>query len=154
MDALGVEAVDRLVEHERVRVAEQRRRDPEPLPHAERERPGPLAGDLLQPDQLDHLIHAGARDPVRLRERQQVVDGAERPGWIERASSSAPTRCSGEGRSRYRAPSIVTSPELGASSPTIIRIVVDFPAPFGPRKPVTTPGRTVNESPSTAVFAP
>ena len=49
---------------------------------------------------------------------------------------------------------MVTSPELGASSPTIIRIVVDLPAPLGPRNPVTTPGRTVNESPSTAVFAP
>jgi hypothetical protein len=34
----------------------------------------------------------------------------------------------------------VTSPELGASSSRIKRIVVDFPDPFGPRKPVTTPG--------------
>jgi hypothetical protein len=36
----------------------------------------------------------------------------------------------------------------------IIRMVVDLPAPFGPRKPVTMPGRTVNVSPSTAVLAP
>jgi len=33
-------------------------------------------------------------------------------------------------------------------------MVVDLPAPFGPRKPVTCPGRTVNETPSTAVVLP
>src|SRR5690349_1641216 len=35
-----------------------------------------------------------------------------------------------------------------------MRIVVDLPAPFGPRKPVTTPGRTVNVRWSTAVLSP
>jgi hypothetical protein len=35
-----------------------------------------------------------------------------------------------------------------------MRIVVDLPAPFGPRKPVTMPGRTVNESSSTASVSP
>jgi DNA-binding response OmpR family regulator len=34
------------------------------------------------------------------------------------------------------------------------RIVVDLPAPFGPTKPVTRPGRTVNVMPSSAVVAP
>ena len=33
------------------------------------------------------------------------------------------------------------------------RIVVDLPAPLGPRNPVTTPGRTVNVTWSTAVTA-
>jgi hypothetical protein len=32
---------------------------------------------------------------------------------------------------------MVTVPADGASNPTIIRMVVDFPLPFGPRKPVT-----------------
>jgi hypothetical protein len=32
----------------------------------------------------------------------------------------------------------------------IMRIVVDLPAPFGPRKPVTVPGRTSKVRPSTA----
>jgi hypothetical protein len=45
-------------------------------------------------------------------------------------------------------------PAVGASSPTIIRIVVDFPAPLGPRKPVTIPGRTVKVTSSTATFSP
>ena len=33
-------------------------------------------------------------------------------------------------------------------------MVVDFPAPFGPRKPVTCPGCTSKESPSTATVEP
>lgn len=36
----------------------------------------------------------------------------------------------------------------------IIRIVVDFPAPLGPRKPVTVPGAMVRSIPSTAIFLP
>ena len=35
-----------------------------------------------------------------------------------------------------------------------MRIVVDLPAPLGPRNPVTMPGRTVKLSPSTAVWCP
>jgi hypothetical protein len=33
-------------------------------------------------------------------------------------------------------------------------MVVDLPAPFGPRKPVTRPGRAVKETSSTAVNPP
>jgi hypothetical protein len=36
-------------------------------------------------------------------------------------------------------------------SATIIRMVVDFPAPFGPTKPVTRPSATVKVRSSTAV---
>ncbi len=35
-----------------------------------------------------------------------------------------------------------------------MRMVVDLPAPLGPRKPVTTPGTTSNDRSSTAVKAP
>src|SRR5882672_9039204 len=38
--------------------------------------------------------------------------------------------------------------------PVIMRMVVDLPAPFGPRKPSTSPRSTVNEISSTARFAP
>src|SRR5262249_24696062 len=50
--------------------------------------------------------------------------------------------------------SMRTVPEVGRSSPRIIRIVVDLPAPFGPRNPVTTPGFTWKSIPSTAVLSP
>ena len=46
---------------------------------------------------------------------------------------------------------MVAVPDVGTVSPTITRIVVDFPAPFGPRNPVTRPGWAVKETSSTAV---
>jgi hypothetical protein len=44
----------------------------------------------------------------------------------------------------------ITDPLVGASSPRISRMVVDFPAPFGPRNPVTVPGCTTKLRFSTA----
>ena len=49
---------------------------------------------------------------------------------------------------------MVTSPEVGGVSPTITRMVVDLPAPLGPRKPVTRPGLAVKVTSSTAVKRP
>jgi hypothetical protein len=51
-------------------------------------------------------------------------------------------------------PLIRVSPAVGVTSPRIIRSVVVFPEPFGPRNPVTAPGSTENVSPSTAWTAP
>lgn len=49
---------------------------------------------------------------------------------------------------------MVVDPLSGGVNPTIIRMLVDLPAPFGPRNPVTRPDRAVNETSSTAVKAP
>ena len=49
---------------------------------------------------------------------------------------------------------MVALPASGRVSPTMIRKVVDFPAPFGPRKPVTRPGRAVKLTSSTARVVP
>src|SRR5688500_13743095 len=46
---------------------------------------------------------------------------------------------------------MLAEPDVGAVRPTMTRIVVDLPAPFGPRKPVTRPGWAVKETLSTAV---
>ena len=43
---------------------------------------------------------------------------------------------------------------VGAASPSSIRSVVVFPAPFGPRKPVIVPASSANESSSTASTLP
>src|SRR5581483_7915454 len=51
-------------------------------------------------------------------------------------------------------PPTVTLPEVGGMKPVIMRMVVDLPAPFGPRKPSTSPRSTRNEMPSTARFGP
>ncbi|GMA96436.1 hypothetical protein GCM10025881_32600 [Pseudolysinimonas kribbensis] len=72
-DALGVEAVHRLVEDERLRVAEERGGDAEPLAHAEREAADPAARDALQPGERDDLVDPPRADPVRRRHRAQVL---------------------------------------------------------------------------------
>ena len=79
-DALGVEPVRGLVEDQQLRVAEQRRREPEPLAHAERvgARRGGAAASV-EVDELQHLVHARVRETGREREREQVV-AAGAPG--------------------------------------------------------------------------
>lgn len=79
---------------------------------------------------------------------------ARRSGTGPAPSSSAPTVRNGWLRSRYRFPSINAVPLVGASRPSRTRSVLDLPAPFGPRKPVTRPGRAVKLTSSTAVVRP
>ena len=45
-------------------------------------------------------------------------------------------------------------PEVGASRPVSILMVVDLPAPLGPRKPKNWPGATERLTPETAVKSP
>src|SRR5579885_2873730 len=51
-------------------------------------------------------------------------------------------------------PQITAVPALGARNPAIIFIVVDLPAPLGPRKPSTSPFGTANDTSSTAAIGP
>src|SRR6267378_3742178 len=51
-------------------------------------------------------------------------------------------------------PHTETLPALGGMKPVIMRIVVDLPAPLGPRNPSTSPLPTSKETPSTARFGP
>src|SRR6202007_71236 len=51
-------------------------------------------------------------------------------------------------------PPTVMVPTEGGMKPVIIRMEVDFPAPFGPRKPRTSPRSTENETLLTASFGP
>jgi hypothetical protein len=71
-DALGVQAVHRLVQHEDVGVAEQRPRDAEALSHAEGEAAHAVVGDALDADELDDLVHPRPGQAVALREGEQV----------------------------------------------------------------------------------
>src|SRR5579859_3423072 len=52
------------------------------------------------------------------------------------------------------APQTTAVPELGARKPVIIFMVVDLPAPLGPRKPNTSPRFTERETSSTARIGP
>ncbi len=74
-DALGIEPVDRLVEHQHAGITEQCGRDTQPLAHAQRERVGALAGDPGQADPLEHCPDPEPRNAVALRQDKQVVVG-------------------------------------------------------------------------------
>ena len=51
-------------------------------------------------------------------------------------------------------PHTLILPQVGGMKPVIMRMVVDLPAPLGPRKPTTSPLLTSKETSSTASFAP
>ena len=72
-DALGVEAVGRLVEDEHLRVAQHRGSEAEALAHAHRVAAGPLARGGGEADQLEHLVDPGVADARGVGEHPQVV---------------------------------------------------------------------------------
>src|SRR5260370_39273617 len=51
-------------------------------------------------------------------------------------------------------PPTLARPEVGGSNPHRMRIVVDLPAPLGPRNPKISPRFTSSETRSTAVKSP
>ena len=81
LDALGVQAVGRLVEDQHRGVAEQRGGQGEPLPHAEGVAPGPAVAGVGQPDLDEHLVGARQREPGGAAVDPQVV--AARAGGVE-----------------------------------------------------------------------
>ena len=72
-DALGIEAVDRLIEDQDFRVTEQRRSDTEALPHTERERARPAMRRLGQTNHLEHLVDTSSRQRIRVGKPDEVV---------------------------------------------------------------------------------
>jgi hypothetical protein len=89
-DALDVQAVHRLVEDDGGGVAEQRRRDAQPLPHAEGEPARPPARHRAQADGVDDLIDPGPADAGGLGEREQMVVGAA--GRVDRPRVQHPAQ--------------------------------------------------------------
>ena len=93
-DALGVHAVERLVEQQHRGVAEHGRGHPEPLPHAQGVAARPAAGDRGEPGELEDLADAGRRKALGGREPPQVAAGVW-PGCRALASRSDPACRSG-----------------------------------------------------------
>ena len=65
-----------------------------------------------------------------------------------------PTSKAGFFSVRYGFPLMVAAPLVGTARPTRQRMLVDLPAPLGPRKPLMVPGATSKLMPSTAVKVP
>ena len=79
-----------------VRVAEQRRRRcPSRWPMPSENWPARLSRDVVQADQVDHLVAPGASGSRASARARAGGCRRERPVCTERASSSAPTSCSG-----------------------------------------------------------
>src|SRR5205823_7141349 len=81
-DAFGVESVDRLVEQQDPRIAEQGRGDAETLGHPRREPTGSLVAHRCEPDEVENGRHARAIDRVGRREGEQMILRAS--AWMER----------------------------------------------------------------------
>ena len=134
-------------------IPEQGRRDAETLGHAEGEGPRLPPGHVAEPDEVEYLVDPLVGYVAGLGQRQKVVAGlATRVvGLGVQQSAHLPHR----GASCwYDTPLIVAVPLSARARPRINRKVVVLPAPFGPRKPVTTPGWTSKLRSSTAVFWP
>ena len=82
--------------------------------------PTRLSRDVGEPDELEDLVDARAADPAGRAASARRWLRAERPGWTARASSSAPTSCSGAACARGRRPLTRTEPLLGWSRPSIM----------------------------------
>ena len=127
---------------------------PEPLAHAERVAAGLAPGRRRKPGLLDHLVDPPGRQALGVGQPQQVVAGAAaglQRGGVQQRADVAERVPQARGRAGRRPGRV---PSSAASRPRITRMVVDLPAPFGPTKPVTCPGVTVNVSPSRATVVP
>ena len=141
-DPARVEAVDRLVQDQHLRVAEQRRGQPEPAAHAQREAAGPLARRRRSGRRRRGPRRPGSRGRPLLAATQRRWARAVRARCAPLPSSSAPTVVRGRTSSRYGpAARPARCRCCGRSRPSRMRSVEVLPAPFGPRKPVTRPGR-------------
>ncbi len=153
-DALRVEPVGRLVEHQRARVSQQRAGQAEPLAHAERVALHPPAAGAVQLDQLEHLVHPPGR-AGRLRSRARGGGCAPcAPGGTAGPRARRRARAPGRSARGTGRPSTVAEPDVGIVRPSSVRRVVVLPAPLGPRKPSTRPGSALKLRPSTASVAP
>src|ERR1700722_3761522 len=88
--------------------------------------------------------------PAKLRNSAPV----RRPNSAMPSGTTPIWRLTSTGLALRSIPRISIRPELGASRPVSILIVVDLPAPLGPRKPKNCPGATRRSMPSTARSSP
>ncbi len=92
-DALGVEAVGRLVEQQDRWVTEQGCGERESLAHPEREAAHPAGADLGEADLGQHLVSARVRDPDLGRQHPEMVSGRParvEPGRLDRRADDVP----------------------------------------------------------------
>jgi hypothetical protein len=154
-----VEPVGRLVEDQHLRVVQDRLRQPDAA-----RKPFDRVSIALFEHRLElQALRSRARAArgAQRRRAAHVGDEAEEAAHGHLAVARRALGQIAEQASRGERAAVCTSkpqtralPEVGARKPASIFIVVDLPAPFGPRKPSTSPGSTRKLTSSTAGRAP
>ena len=91
----------------------------------------------------------------RMRSNMSIVSPPERLGHrVTSPGTYASRRWIGTLSAHGRMPNTEIDPESVRSRPSSARMVVDLPAPLGPRKPCTSPAATLRSRPSSARVAP
>ena len=130
-----VEPGRRLVEQQELRVAQQRRRDAEPLAHPVRVAADAVLAAIAQLDHVEHLVDAGRLDAtVEVGEQPQVAS----PGEVRIEARPFDEAGDTVERTRTVDQRVAAEEPCGARrsariSPSSMRSDVVFPAPFGPR---------------------
>ena len=149
-----IEAGGRLVEDQQLGPVHERQHQADLLPVALRQLPRrTIENDLEALDQLVGVRRIAVRPGHARTSRCAVARSCAGTAPARRGGS----RCAGGSRRchaerRGRAPT--ACPPVGRCSARSIRIVVVFPAPFGPRKPNTCPRSTRRSRSITARVAP
>src|SRR5437879_2867901 len=91
-----------------------------------------------------YILPAKLRNSAPVKRPKRAIPSGTTPIW----------RLTSAGWVLRSSPRISIRPELGASNPVSILMVVDLPAPLGPRKPKNCPGATRRFTPSTAMSSP
>ena len=149
VDADGVEAGERLVEHQQLGVVDQRGRELHALLVAERELLDAVAGALGEAEPLDPAVgRRGASSVATPCSRAKYVELVADAHLRVQAALLGHVAEARAGREVDRARrSSGPSPRSGSSTPSTMRIVVVLPAPLGPTKPNIWPGSTVKRQP-------
>ena len=156
-DLTGVEPDGRLVENQHLRVAHEGLGQAHPLPVALREIADDPMLHVADEALVHHLGHGALRPPVHPFDLGHEIEIGPHPqigveGDVLRAGS----------RSACARPSTVEDvvagdpggAALAGMKQARMRMVVDLPAPFGPRKPTIWPGATSKETSRIAATAP
>ena len=145
-----IQAGGRLVEEQHLGVAEQRPGQGDPLAQALGQRAAGVAGPLGEVDRAAGRARCGrpaSGDLVQVGEALEVLGHAQPEVQPRRLGHDRdPPPDLHPVLRRERMPATVAEPEVGAMSVPSVRTVVVFPAPFGPRKPNTSPWPTSNET--------
>ena len=145
--ASDVHAGGRFIQDQQVGVGQQRHGKAQPLLLASRALGDAPVGDRGDARALQYLVHGpGVREQAP-RQFQRLRDG--------KVSEQPPVCITAEIRPEEMAwsgvpPKISTVPEVGLPRPSMMSMVVVFPAPLGPRNATTSPGWIVSVMPSTA----